>query len=291
MEKVGWKLAGDKAPEHDRRGRRLDQVIRCDGHHMTIGREPSDADYAANKMYGCFGFGGAQMAWRLIATGEEVGGRNCWSQGMIPAEFRDLLPDNAVRLVSEQERRSAEAAAKWAEKQKAREALRESLKPFSASGRVHPIPEQVLLHVENMDDDYDDQVGETRTVTRDLDVANVMSSQYQGYVGLDWAEQPDDNDWHRPVLDLDLSAQLIPSSTPGHFHLFLDHAMRWDDYKALLGALAEAGIVEEGYVKASIERGHTAVRLPWVKKGASTEAVSADDAAAEMPTPVGGEQP
>lgn len=71
---------------------------------------------------------------------------------------------------------------------------------------------------------------------------------------------------HAPVLDIDMPAYLIPSSTPGHSHLYIDHPMSWRAYKQLLKALAKAGILEKGYVKASIRRKHTAVRVPWRQK-------------------------
>ena len=71
---------------------------------------------------------------------------------------------------------------------------------------------------------------------------------------------------HKPVLDIDLPVTVVPSSTPGHCHLFIDKAMPWATYQRLLEALAVAGIVESGYVNASIDRGYSAVRLPWVKK-------------------------
>lgn len=291
MEKVGWKLAGDKAEARDRWGRYRQQVIRCGGYHYTIGREPSDSDYEANRVYGVFGFGGAQMAWRLLATGEVVQGRNCWGQGHIPTEFRDLLPDNAERIVSDQEKRNAEWSAKWraehAAREKSRAETRAALAPFSASGREHPFPDQVLMRVEDMDEDYDAEVGGVRTETCNLDEANVVTSKMQPYVMHDVG----DADWHRPVLDLDLSAKLLPSSTPGHFHLFIDSPMQWDVYVNLLEALAEAGIVEPGYVKASIERGHTAVRLPWVRKGDVTSSASDDFAHAALASPQGGGAP
>lgn len=73
--------------------------------------------------------------------------------------------------------------------------------------------------------------------------------------------------YHRPVLDLDVPAFLVPSSTPGHSHLYIDRLLNWDAYRQLLTALGRAGIIEDGYVGASIARGHTAVRLPWVPKG------------------------
>lgn len=74
---------------------------------------------------------------------------------------------------------------------------------------------------------------------------------------------------HRPVLDIDFPVQVIPSSTPGHFHLYIDKAMSWSKYERLLNALSAAGIIEEGYASVSKERGYTSVRLPWVKKKAA----------------------
>lgn len=67
---------------------------------------------------------------------------------------------------------------------------------------------------------------------------------------------------HRPVIDLDLNAALIPSATPGHFHLYLDKVLEHDDYMYLLNALAEVGIIESGYNTASQERGYSSARLP-----------------------------
>lgn len=73
---------------------------------------------------------------------------------------------------------------------------------------------------------------------------------------------------HAPVLDLDFPATLLESSSPGHFHLYLEREIEWDDYAALLAALAEAGILEPGYVHAMLGREATFVRRPGVfKKG------------------------
>lgn len=71
---------------------------------------------------------------------------------------------------------------------------------------------------------------------------------------------------HRPVLDIDLPAVLIPSSTEGHFHLVIDKLIPWDSYLELLNVLADVGIIESGYVEACEDQGYSSVRLPWVKK-------------------------
>ncbi len=91
--------------------------------------------------------------------------------------------------------------------------------------------------------------------TADVDAANIITSEVAGKPGR-----------HKVVLDLDLPAKLIPSSTEGHFHLMIDKEMDWEDYQRLLWVLADLGIVEEGYASSSDERGYTAVRLPWIHK-------------------------
>ena len=73
---------------------------------------------------------------------------------------------------------------------------------------------------------------------------------------------------HKLVIDIDLPAKLIPSSTEGHFHLYVDHEIEDRKYWKLIHALVDAGLVEQGYLGASEQRGFTAVRLPWVKKQA-----------------------
>lgn len=73
---------------------------------------------------------------------------------------------------------------------------------------------------------------------------------------------------HRPLLDLDIAAAIIPSSTKGHGHLYIDKELTWKQYIKLLNVLADLEIIEPGYRGASIARGYTALRLPWVKKTA-----------------------
>lgn len=71
---------------------------------------------------------------------------------------------------------------------------------------------------------------------------------------------------HRPALDIDIPFEVIPSSTPGHGHLFFDAPMIWEHYEQLLDVLAVVGILEPGYVGSSKARRQTILRLPHIQK-------------------------
>jgi hypothetical protein len=73
-------------------------------------------------------------------------------------------------------------------------------------------------------------------------------------------------DTHYVMLDIDMDAALVPSTTPGHHHLYINKTMKWDDYELLLYVLADCGIISQGYYEASVEKKCTALRLPDVKK-------------------------
>lgn len=81
------------------------------------------------------------------------------------------------------------------------------------------------------------------------------------------------NGLHYPVLDIDFPIYVIPSSTPGNFHLYIEKGLTWAMYGKLLIALADAGLIQEGYLNACLERQATYVRLPWVSKDASEVSV------------------
>ena len=133
-----------------------------------------------------------------------------------------------------------------------------------------PMPGQVLAVV-----DFDEPEKPGEEYTRPAEVAepadaNLITSR----VKTDF-EDVFGTTIHKPVLDIDLPIQLLPSSTEGHFHLFIDKAMTWEKYRRLMDVLAEVGIVEHGYVNASVERGYSAVRLPWIRKNATQEGTTA----------------
>lgn len=105
---------------------------------------------------------------------------------------------------------------------------------------------------------YDGTAYEIRTSTREIDRVGTISSELDGKPGK-----------HTVVLDIDVPARLVPSSTPGHHHLWIDVEVDSDDYFELLLLLARLGIIEPGYAGASIARGGTHVRAPWIHKGES----------------------
>mgnify|MGYP007071565893 CR=1 FL=1 len=74
------------------------------------------------------------------------------------------------------------------------------------------------------------------------------------------------NGMHAPVIDLDFPAMLVPSSTPGHSHLYLDVQLGWTEYFDLLQDLREHRIVQAGFVDHAHQRGLTVVRMPWFTK-------------------------
>jgi hypothetical protein len=122
---------------------------------------------------------------------------------------------------------------------------------------------------------------------RDIAVANVVSSELRPADPL--LSDPLDAR-HVVAIDLDVPAYLVPSSTEGHNHLYIDvpHGIPHYRYMALLSALADCGVIEKGYAAVSIKRGHSDLRLPWVQKGDPTPAAPP---APPLPTPVVDEFP
>jgi hypothetical protein len=132
-----------------------------------------------------------------------------------------------------------------------------------------PLPPNITAHV-YFDKNYEG--GSTRRILLDTPTLrskytpNAITSEMLGLNG--YRQNPYDRDdvYHRPILDIDFPAMLIPSSTEGHYHLYLDLPMKWSAYEKLLSALAAAGIIEKGYYRASVERKATFLRLPGVPK-------------------------
>lgn len=95
------------------------------------------------------------------------------------------------------------------------------------------------------------------------------------------------SDLHAPALDVDLPVECYESSTPGHYHIFIDVPIPWRKYKKMLKAMAKAGVIEEGYYKASIKRKATYLR----KKGVMKPGVGHKEEPQEPPGPAVQVQP
>ncbi|WNT44357.1 hypothetical protein SEA_MABODAMACA_39 [Microbacterium phage Mabodamaca] len=134
--------------------------------------------------------------------------------------------------------------------------------------RTPPLPGMVWESIPTIDGEPDYSESSIRNFTDDLDKATVITSRVAGQTPT--LQKYKDAGYvprHKVILDLDLPAKLVPSTTEGHFHLYIDHEVDWEDYQDLLVALERCGLVETGYVNASLARGHTAARMPWVQKG------------------------
>lgn len=158
-------------------------------------------------------------------------------------------------------------------------------------GVVNPFPGQMTEWVDysqGSGDSDDPNHSDVRGFTMDPNLATAVTSlartRSDGHPAGPFA---DPADVHKLVLDLDHDAKLIPSSTPGHHHLFIDKAMRWDQLVRLLCVLAEVGLVEPGYVSACIDQGRTSVRLPHVKRTVPRDALEAfEDHVLREPVPL-----
>lgn len=75
-----------------------------------------------------------------------------------------------------------------------------------------------------------------------------------------------DDGRHMPVIDLDVPVSLLPSSTEGHSHLYIDTPMSWWRYRMLLRRLHKAGIIETGFYEMSIKRKQSFLRREGITK-------------------------
>lgn len=119
---------------------------------------------------------------------------------------------------------------------------------------MEALSKRTLRHVDFGDVEYGD-INCGNVVTSLWDANTVTSESIEDPAGT-----------HYPVIDIDHACTLVPSTTPGHFHLYIDKAVPLDKYLDMLEAMAAAGIVQEGYFRAARARRFSAVRLPWVKK-------------------------
>ena len=123
---------------------------------------------------------------------------------------------------------------------------------------------------ENLKDDGSGYDG----VVKPYDEETLKRRWDKGYTGVN-AEPPEPNlissllpnGNHAPAIDIDFPMHAVPSSTPGHFHLYFEKEMSWSDYEKLLRVMTEVGLVEKGFYQQAVKFKQTYLRLPYVKKG------------------------
>lgn len=145
----------------------------------------------------------------------------------------------------------------------------------------NPYPGQALRQVDNWSNMY--EMYREEHTENNIHKAHIATSEVRKHRGddpiflRDLEEYPEytkpswsGNAWypgtHKPLFDIDMPVKIFPSTTEGHFHLFIDKELSWDDYCELMDVMAKVGILEQGYVNASKQRKYSAVRLPWIKK-------------------------
>lgn len=100
-----------------------------------------------------------------------------------------------------------------------------------------------------------DLSGNDDGVEAEMSEANCITSRIDDALG-----------YHTVMVDLDVPARLIPSSTPGHYHLYIDVPVTEAEHSAILRVLSYCRIVQPGYADAFDRRHFATLRFPWVHK-------------------------
>ncbi len=72
---------------------------------------------------------------------------------------------------------------------------------------------------------------------------------------------------HLLMLDIDHEHYYAESSTPGHAYLVIHHELDQEAMLEILTVLGKHGIVQTGFMQATLDRGFSALRMPGVSKG------------------------
>lgn len=269
-----WARWIDRRVNHNDRDEDGNRIIRdCAGHYVFLPevKDPTEQSF--------LGFGGRRFK-ATLADGTVIESNNVWFQGQIPLRYRGLLPDNAEGVEAFRSRpvRQADSV--------------DAATLHRLSGFEHPT---LAVDFTSRWEEGQDAGGYDTMIQHDDDTrheaplaeSHVWTSEIrglpddsgsdpfrvrfgQGYTGTRTGDglREVENGWHTVMLDIDMPVRVVPSSTEGHCHLYIDKPMPWWRYRRLLRALKAAGIIEPGYYSASIARRATHLRLPWVQKEA-----------------------
>jgi hypothetical protein len=93
-----------------------------------------------------------------------------------------------------------------------------------------------------------------------MEDANLLTSRIEATI--DTEEEK-----HFIIMDVDHEAELIPSSTPGHYHLYIYHEVTKEQLDKFVAVAREIGLIQQGIVRGYKERGVLCLRKPGVVKG------------------------
>ena len=109
----------------------------------------------------------------------------------------------------------------------------------------------------DLDGPYEETIAERPEA--EVDAATVISSR----IKVDFV---DGRAQHTIMIDLDVPHTYVPSSTPGHGHLYVDVLVPWSDHDELNQLLARLGIVDNGWAAVCAKREAAMLRTPWTAK-------------------------
>lgn len=83
-----------------------------------------------------------------------------------------------------------------------------------------------------------------------------------------WQPIPDDDGWRHPLPEFTMNCEVraIPSSTQGHFHLYINAPLSWDAYLSLLKALYYAKVIEDKFVELTVKNSFSLLLRPGYTK-------------------------
>lgn len=125
----------------------------------------------------------------------------------------------------------------------------------SLFGEPEPLPREITPDMldEAYDSDCDDGGLEYRALLQERDRRGFAMNDRE----------------HMPLFDFDFPVAVRPSSTPGKYHVYLNKAISWVEYRNILNAFADAGLLEEGWVDSARRQGQAFLRCPGVDKPAA----------------------
>lgn len=101
-----------------------------------------------------------------------------------------------------------------------------------------------------------------------------QASLNEQYIESRLGDDDDTGPQHAPILRLRVPATLVATAEPDCAHLYLDRALSWPQYVALLSACANAGLISINELETSLVRQNTIVPIPDVG-GATSDPLAA----------------